>query len=199
MKKRTKQEKIELFIKILIVVLAFSVYFTWSCSQKYDAGPDEYMKYDICKFISERGTLPHGGDEAVRNPIWGISYGFTPIIAYIICAIFMRIAMIFTQNEFAIVVAARFTSVLFNTLTVIMLLKISEKLFKGVFKYLFVIIIAFLPQFAFLGSYINNDSMAIFTIILIIYSWIIGIENKWNIKSCIMLGISLRIMCSFIL
>ena len=181
MKEKTKQEKIELILKILIVVIAFAVYFTWSCSQTYNSAPDEYMKYDICKYIVQNGNLPHGGDETIRNPIWGISYGFTPIFAYIISAIFMRIVMLFTTNEFALVVAARFTSVLFSTLTVVMLFKISEKIFKGVFKYLFVILIAFLPQFAFLGSYINNDSMALFSISFIIYSWIIGIENKWNI------------------
>lgn len=76
-----------------------------------------------------------------------------------------------------------------------MTIKISEKLFKGIYKWLFVVMIAFLPQFAFLGSYINNDSLALFSISIIIYSWILGIENKWNTKTCILLGFGIGI-CS---
>lgn len=74
-----------------------------------------------------------------------------------------------------------------------MTIKISEKLFKGIYKWLFVIMIAFLPQFAFLGSYINNDSLALFSISMIIYSWIFAYENKWNVKSCILLGTGIGI------
>lgn len=74
-----------------------------------------------------------------------------------------------------------------------MAIKISEKLFKNAYKWLFVIFIAFLPQFAFLGSYINNDSLALFSISLIVYSWIIAIEEKWNKKSCILLGVGVGV------
>lgn len=188
--KKLNYEKI---LKILIVVIAFVIYFTWSCSQPYNSAPDEEMKYDICKYIVKHNALPHGGDSEVRNPIWGISYGFTPILSYIISALFIKIVMIFTQNEFAFVVAARFASVLFNTLTVFITIKISEKLFKGIYKWLFVIMIAFLPQFAFLGSYINNDSLALFSISIIIYSWLLGINEKWNNKACILLGVGIGI------
>ena len=116
-----------------------------------------------------------------------------PILAYMIGALFMKITMIFTTSEFAIVIAARFVSVICNTLTVIMVIKIAEKLFKGAYRWLFVCFIAFLPQFAFLGSYINNDSLALFSISVIIYGWILGIENKWNLKACITLAVGVGI------
>ena len=66
----------------------FLLCFKWSASQPFNSGPDEGMKMDICKYIAQNNKLPHGGDEAVRNPIWGISYGFTPIFSYIISSIF---------------------------------------------------------------------------------------------------------------
>ncbi len=74
-----------------------------------------------------------------------------------------------------------------------MVTKIAAKLFQGVYKWLFIILIAFLPQFAFLGSYLNNDSLALFSSSLIIYSWILGMQNKWNRKSCILLGVGVGI------
>jgi len=183
----------ELMIKAIIIIAAFLVYFSWSLSQPFNSGPDEFMKYDICKYIVNHNSLPQGGDEEVRNPIWGISYGFMPILAYIVSAIFMKIAMLFTQNNFTILVAARFASVLFNTITVIMVIKIAEKLFKGIYRWLFICMIAFLPQFAFLGTYINCDSLAIASISIIVYAWILGIENKWDIKSCILLAVGIGI------
>lgn len=183
--------KYEKYIKIIFIILMFLLSFKWSCSQPFNSGPDEGMKMDICKYIVENNKLPHGGDEAVRNPIWGISYGFTPIFSYIISSIFMKVAMIFTTDEFAILVAARFVSVLCYTGTVIMVMKIAEKLFSGIYKWIFIVLITALPQLVFLGTYINNDSLAIFSTAIIIYSWIIGLKTKWSIKSCITMAIGL--------
>ncbi len=85
-------------LNIIIVVIAFCVYFAWSCSQPYNGAPDEGMKYDICQYLLHHGTLPHGGDWEIRNPVWGISYGFTPILSYIISAFFMKFIMLFTRK-----------------------------------------------------------------------------------------------------
>lgn len=96
--KKIDEKKIETILKIAIIVCAFSVYFVWSFSQPYNSAPDEGMKYDICKYVANNNTIPHGGDEAVRNKTWGISYGFMPILSYIISAVFMKIAMCFTRR-----------------------------------------------------------------------------------------------------
>ena len=188
MEKWTKSEK---YIKIAFVILMTLLCFVWSFSQPFGSAPDEGMKMDICRYIVENNKLPHGGDEAVRHPVWGISYGFTPIFAYMISAVFMKFIMIFTANELAILVAARLTSVLCYMGTVIMVMKIAEKLFSGIYKWVFIILISALPQLVFLGTYINNDSLAIFSTAIIVYSWIIGLKNKWNIKSCITMAVGL--------
>ena len=52
-----------------------------------------------------------------------------------------------------------------------------------------------MPQLLYLGSYINNDSLALLSISIIVYSWIIGFESNWSWKSCILLGIGIGI-CS---
>lgn len=192
MEKLKQKEK---YFKISFVLLIFIFCFICTMKEPYGIGPDEQMKMDVCKYIQENNVIPHGGDEAIRNPDWGISYAFTPILSYIISAMFMKIVAIFTANEFALVVAARFVSVLCYTGIAIMSIKIAEKLFKGIYKWVFIVLITCLPQLIFIGSYINNDSLAIFSISIIIYSWIIGLETKWNMKSNIILGVGLG-MCA---
>lgn len=93
-----KKINVEKILKIIIILLSFFVYFVWSFSQPFGEAPDETMKYDICKYIVQNNSLPQGGDETVRNPLWGISYAFMPILAYIVSAIFMKITMIFTRK-----------------------------------------------------------------------------------------------------
>jgi 4-amino-4-deoxy-L-arabinose transferase-like glycosyltransferase len=180
-------------IGLIIVLLASASYFMWSVTLPFNTGPDEYMRYQIPQFIYEHGSLPHGGDPTIRNEIWGFSYGFTPILSYIISALFMKIMSIFSQNDFALLIAARFTSVLWSAGTVLMCCKIGKKLFSKRLQYLLAIFVGFLPQFIFISSYVNNDSMAVFSTSLIIYFWIVGLESKWNFRSCIGLAVGISL------
>lgn len=184
----------EKYIKIAFILLIFVVTLTWAIIQPNNEGPDEGMKMDICQYIANHGRLPHGGEEEIRNPIWGISYGFTPILSYIIGGIFVKIASNFTSDIHILYIAARFVSVLCITAMSIVNIKIGEKLFKNkYYKCFFIILSCMLPQVIFLGSYVNNDSLALFSISIIIYSWLKGLESKWNIKSCILLSVGLAI------
>lgn len=191
MKKIKIKEK---YFKIAFIILAFVLALTWAIIQPNNDGPDEAMKMDICKYIAKHGGLPHGGDPEVRQPMWGISYGFTPILSYIFAGIFIKIAKVFTQDIHIIYIAGRLVSVICYTLMCMVNIKIAEKLFKNIYyKWSFIILSCMLPQLIFLGSYINNDSLALFSISIIIYSWIIGLEKKWNIRSCIILSIGLAL------
>ena len=169
----------------------FFLYLMWAVIIPYDHAPDEYMRYDIPEYIFKYGRLPHGGAEEIRNPIWGFSYGFTPITSYIIGAFFMWITSIFNASDFALLIAARLVSVLFSVGTVFLCIKISNRIFKSVFKYAFVISVAILPQFVFISSYVNNDAFGLFTVAWIIYAMIYANDNKWNLKSCIFLGVGI--------
>lgn len=184
-------KKHKTLLKTIFLICIFTYYLIWTVSQPYNSCPDEFMKWDICKYIYENNTIPHGGDEAIRNEMWGISYAFQPIFTYMIGAVFMKIMAIFTTNEFALVVAARLVSTISMTAVIYFAMKISEKLFKGIYKYLFVAFIAFQPIMPFLASYINNDSTALLATTIIIYLWILGLESNWKNKHCILLGIIL--------
>ena len=177
-------------IMAIFLIGLFGYYLIWTVSQPYNSCPDEKMKWDICKYIAEHNSIPDGRDESIRDSIWGISYAFQPILTYMICAVFVKIASIFTTQQFVLVVAARLVSTISMTLTIYFVIKIANKLFKDkrIYKYLFIVFIAFQPITAFLASYINNDSTAILAISMIIYLWILGLESNWKIKHCILLG-----------
>ena len=151
------------------------------------------MKWDICKYIFENNKLPKGDEQAIRNPIWGISYAFQPILTYMIGAGFMKVASIFTIDKFSLVVAARLVSTVSMTLSIYFVIKIADKLFKDkeIYKILFVVFIAFQPITAFLASYINNDSTAVLATTMIIYLWILGLESNWKTKHCVLLGLAI--------
>lgn len=187
------KKKIKVTITIIFAIYVFCLCFVWAKNIPFNNAPDEKMKYDVCEYICNNLKLPHGGDESIRDPIWGISYAFTPILSYIFSGIFMRIAMHFTQSAFEIVLAARFVSILCMVGYVIINAKIGDKLFKGAYKWLYVALVTFLPQVVFLGSYLNNDSLALLSISIIVYSWIIGLEKDWNWKSCILMAVGIGI------
>lgn len=181
------------YLEIVFVLLCFTLYFTWSLMQPYDTGPDEYMRYDIPKFIFQHGELPLGQDPSIRNPIWGISYGFGPLLPAIISSIIMKLVSLFTMDELALLMGARMVSILASTGTVFVSIKISKHIFTKQAAWLFVALVSLLPQFVFISTYVNNDAVAIFSTALIVYFWILGQKVHWNIKSCIGLAIALSI------
>lgn len=186
MEKREKRWE-KLYIGFIFVLLVI-----WSVSAKAATGPDEAMKYDVCKYIAVNGHLPHGGAPSIRNGIWGTSYGFTPLLSYIVSAIFLKIAGLFTENVQALYVAVRFTSVLCITGMTAMVIRIGHLLFeKRKSRWLFIVFTTLLPQVLYLGSYLNNDSFALLTISIIIYAWIRGIREQWDLKNSVLLAVGI--------
>ena len=184
----------EKHIKIAYVIIITAIVILFAIVQPINAGPDEVMKMDICKYIAQYNKLPHGGEDAVRDITWGISYGFTPILSYIFGGIFMKITGIFTQDMHSLYVSARLVSCICYCIMGIFVIKIGDKLFKNkYYKWTFITLTTMLPQVLFLGSYINNDAIALMSIAIIIYAWILGMENKWQIKTCVMLAVGIGI------
>lgn len=185
-------EKREKRFEILYIGFIFVLLLIWSVSAKAATGPDEAMKYDVCKYIAANGHLPHGGDPSIRNGIWGTSYGFTPLLSYIISAVFLKIAYLFTEDAQSLYIAVRFTSVLCITGMTAMVIRIGHLLFeKRNSRWLFIILTTLLPQVSYLGSYLNNDSFALLTISIIIYAWIRGMREQWDVKNCVLLAVGI--------
>ena len=176
----------------IYVLFCFMFCFLWSCVfLNGNYGPDEYMRYDVPWYIFSEGKLPHGSEESIRNPIWGFSYGFGLMLPYLIGAFFMQFAYTFARAGLPLIIAARFVSVLSYTGVVYFAVKIGKKLLSEKTRWIFILFMSLTPQIVFLGSYFNNDIFALFTVMMIIDSWIDCMTSDWDRKSSIKVGLAM--------
>lgn len=185
-----RKEKI---VEILFLTGVFVFLLFWAVVQPFNASPDEAMKYQIVEYIMKYGTLPHGGDPEIRHELWGISYAFNPILPYIAGAVFGKAALIFTSAEMAPVIAARIVNVLFGTATAALTIKTGKKLFQKESSKVFVVLVCFLPGAVFINSYINTDSIALFSTAWIVWCWVKALKNGWGKGVCIELALALSV------
>jgi hypothetical protein len=189
----TDKEKYLDRIFILGVVL---ILVGWSVIQPLGGGPDEKMRYSIVQYIFVHWELPHGGDPEILDRTWGFSYAFQPILPYIISAVFVKIGTLFTMNGFALLLFARLVNIIIGTVMALITRKLSKKIFtSSLAAWLFTLLVVLLPMQLFMHTYVNTDSMALMSTVLIVYAWVCGAESDWNTKSCIQLAAGI-ILCS---
>ena len=191
--KKTKKQKLTIAEWIWIVGV-FLVMFFLSTQKGLDYAPDEPMRYDIPKYIFEHHALPNGNMESLRNEIWGFSYAYYPFfLGPLLSAGFMKLVSIFTMNSFALLVAARFTSVLSGVLVAYFVIKIANMLFGKHTKWILIAVTTLMPQFIFLSTYVNNDIIAVAGSAMILYAWLLGMNEKWNLRSCTLLAVGIGV------
>lgn len=180
--------------EIAFILFSFVILIVWAIIQPYNSCPDESMRYDVIKYVFTHNTLPHGGDPEIRNSMWGFSYAFYPYLSGLVSVVFMKIASLFSSNEAILFTASRMAVVSFALFTIFYVIQISKKIFLRLeSKWLFIFLVCSLPQFTFLGSYLNNDMLSLLSVTMIIYYCICGDMSEWKIKDCIGLSVSLAI------
>ncbi|HSN12278.1 MAG TPA: hypothetical protein VLS51_09245, partial [Propionibacteriaceae bacterium] len=184
---------LERLLSLGFVAACFVLYTTWVLVVPFDAAPDEAMRYRLIRYISEKLAIPSGLDPATRDPIWGTSYAFEPILAALVAAFLRSVAGVFTSDAHALALASRFASVIFGTGTVALCVLISRRVFTSPWRWLFVALVALLPQFAFLSCYLNSDSLAIFSTALILYAWVRGLRDGWSTGTAALLGLGISV------
>lgn len=191
MKKFLKSEKT---IEWLVVALVFAVVLAWSLTTGRPGGPDESMRYDVAKYLYEHpGTLPRGEEPEILNKTWGISYAFYPILSYMVSAVFMTIAGLFSTAEPVLLHAARMADVLFITGAAWLVVQTGKRLFDREKALLFSCLVVFLPGFLFLGTYVNTDSLALLAAAMILYAWVRYLDEGWTWKNCILLAVGMAV------
>ena len=181
------------YTEITVCVGIFIFLLAWMVIQPFSVSPDEHMKYQIIEYLVEYGVLPHGGDEAIRHEIWGISYAFNPILSSMLSVPFVKVTSFFTASRTDLIIAARLVNVLLGTATAFLSLRIGRRLFKDGAKWLFTALVMLLPGTLFLFSYVNNDGLALFSTALIILMWVRALQEGWDLKTCIGLAIGISI------
>lgn len=177
----------------LLIALVFVLTLAWSFATDLSGGPDEGARYLISKYIYTHHALPTGDLKEVRNDLWGVSYAYSPIISYMVSAVFMWIVGLFDASKEALIHAARLADVLFITMAAWFVLETGKRLFHDGRRWLFSIMVVFLPGFQFLGTYVNTDSLALLAAAIILYAWARYMEEGWTWKNCIILAVGLGI------
>ncbi len=179
----------------IFLLLSLFIYLFWTFSfTTSNYGPDEYMRYDIPKYIFSNGSLPYGWEESIRNQIWGVSYGFNIQLPYLISAYFMNIMSLLSESKTMLLIASRFSSVLSMTGVAFFAICITRKIYQdNPIRWVFVILISLLPQLVFLSSYHNLDVFSLLSVMMIIYAWLQCFEKKWDICSSIHLAVALAV------
>lgn len=177
----------------IFVLLIFFIILAWAMVQPFDVSPDERMRYTIVQYIVEHWKLPAGYDPEIRDASWGISYAFNPILAYMIMAVFAKVASFFTDNYLMIVKAARLVNVLLGAGTAFVLLRIGRYMFDKWGKWIFASLAMLLPGTVFVFSYVNNDGLAIFSVALMILFWVRSMKEGWTMVNCIGLAIAIGV------
>lgn len=175
------------------LVFIFIILLLWMFIVPYNQGPDELARIKVPLYLAKHLQLPFGGDPEVRIDKWGFSYAFQPILGYFLPAFFMKIGMIFKVAKENLYLWGRMATVIYSVITVYLTMKIGDRLFSKRGKWFFVILVSFLPMFQFISCYINLDAFAVMCVTWVIYQLLVGKENNWNTKSCIILGISLGV------
>lgn len=190
-----KHKKIstETTVEILFFLFLLGFYLMWARVQPNGAGPDEPMRYQIAYYIYEHGSLPVGDDPAVRNIVWGISYAFSPILDYMIAAVFMKIVSFVTTVPFALLMAARFVNILLGLGTVWLALDMGKRLFDRRKAWIFAAFVGLLPGSLFVFTYVNCDALAVFSTAVIVYAWVRYLTEGWTYKNCIILAVGVAV------
>ena len=180
-------------LELGVLLLCFCIYMFWTLSfTTWNYGPDEYMRFDVPKFIVTNHALPKGPEESIRNQIWGVSYGFDIALPYLLEASAMWVVSQFTQEHIPLLIAARMVSVVSTLCTVYFAILFSKKTMgKNPMRWSFVLMMALLPQIVFLASYVNLDSFSLFAVMIILYGWIVCMEREWDNRSSMLLAVGL--------
>lgn len=180
------------FGELVFWLLCSGYFFVWSCTKPYNYAPDEYMRYSVSKFIFENNRLPVGA-ETTDNP-WGFSYAQMPtMMCNFLGYIPMKLVSLFTSDDYALVVASRFGSVICGSVCLLFLMKLSKLMIKKPFHRIMIAFVALMPQFCFLCSYINNDICALCGAAMILYSWVRIIKEGWHSSLSVIMALGIGI------
>ena len=184
-----------IFIGVLAIVAVY--YLIWAAGLKFNGNPDELMRYLIPKYIYNHGNLPTGYDKEAVYQLGNWSYAFYPqMLGGVLSAFFMKLSAIFTTKY--LVLAARLTSVLAGVVTVAFVGLTLHKIKKDFrLTILGMLLIAFVPQFTYLSSYVNNDIIAVCGVSVIMYALYSGCSTgeRWDVRKTILLALGM-IICT---
>lgn len=151
--------------------------------------PDEWMRILVPEYIASHNRLPVGTETEILNKQLGFSYAFTPYLPSLISAFFIKFAVYFRLPGAVTVSMTRLPSIFAAVFSWLLCWDISEEAFRHQLSgMVFASGLCLVPQFLFLGSYLNNDCFGVMCCLLILLAWLKGRKDQWSVKSCLLLG-----------
>lgn len=185
----TKRLIADKFLAILLPIV-FILYSIWALIIPFGQAPDEPLRFDIGNFIYKYHELPILGDPRLTDFGHGISYASLPQLPYIIGGVMMIIASPFIDSEHLFLVH-RLVSVISSVLAIWFAYQICRRLgLSNIFCYFTACLLAFIPQFAFISAYVNQEAFSIMVGLMTVYFWLRGHDNEWKLQDIILVGIS---------
>ncbi|MCM1101210.1 MAG: DUF2142 domain-containing protein [Clostridium sp.] len=205
---QTNQEKnLPKTVSHVITLLYFTIYLTVALTIALNQPlhdtppsmcnpPDEHSRYMVPLYICNHGTLPTGFEEKLLSQDVKWTYGFYTLLPYMAQGYVMRLVNLFTDSPLILLYAARMVNVATGLGMAYIVLLLGKKLFRDErVKWLFCFLVMFLPQSLFLHTYVNPDSMCLFSTALILYGLVCGYEDDFALRSRIFLTIGI-ILCT---
>jgi len=189
-----------LSVNNIITICYFTLYLLIGISlltkQPIGNPPDEYNRYLIPEYIVNHGTLPTGYEEEIRIYGYGFSYGFQPMLPYMLQGYTMRFVDLFTDSADVLFYTGRIVNFILGFLMAIVVLKLSKEWFTDSrLRWTFAFLVTFLPQSIFIHTYINTDSCCMLSIAVMLLGLTRGIKTNFSPKTSVIMSIGI-ILCA---
>ena len=152
-----------------MVIAFFAYYLPPALALPYGAGPDYAARFDGARFIFSEGRLAILPEDAskLQFTAYGSTRALRPPLSYIVAAAGAK-SLSWTGIELQMLF--RVGSALLSALTLgLVFSALNRHLNNRWFALSGVLLVGLLPQFAFIGSHLNDDRAAIFSVTFLIY------------------------------
>ncbi len=190
------QTKRELITDSLFYLLVFLSIACFAVLQTFGDPPDEINRFKVVSYICRYGRLPVGNDPEVLLDGYGASYAFQPMLTYMIQGFLLRALRLFTEDGYALLLAARMVNAVFGVAMAYFVRRISREAWRNPYlQWTFTLLTVFLPQNIFIHSYVNTDSMAMLSVAVIFYVLLKAQRTGYGTGDCILLAAGI-ILCA---
>jgi 4-amino-4-deoxy-L-arabinose transferase-like glycosyltransferase len=179
-----------LLLSLLVFMLFFGFYFVTSNMLPRGAGPDWKANMDVSRFIYEHKRLAVLPDDeaSLHFTAYGSTRALRPPLSYIVSALAAK-ALEFTQLDLYLLL--RKGSALLCALAVALAFYAVSLYFNSYrIGLLSAAIIGLMPQFAFIASYNNDDSGAIFSATLMIAALVRVYRHGMSTSNAVLVGLA---------
>ena len=179
----------------VVLFVVFALYYIFAARYlPVGAGPDEAIHFDVTHFIAKHHRLPvlPRDQEQLRFTAYGTTRALRPPLSYIVSAIAAKAVAV---TGASLELSLRLGSVLLCSAAILAaflaLALYFNSLWMGVVG---AALMGLMPQYAFLASYNNDDSAAIFSVSLAMLSMVLILREGLGFRTAALIGLSIGLI-----